>query len=338
MTFLETASWVEVSENRLSSDEGDFHESASVVDRLSRSVGSNVGADTVTDSESKTRSVLNRSLSGVWASHQVFGASTKVVLSFWNPLDAVSERVVDAVERSGPKIPHAAFSNHDGSGNVVDLGVGERSDSSGRSIGPSLLSSRASSDSENAFVSWQDAAECVREARSESLEVASAWGGDGSSGEDTEVQVSLPSSKCWVGWQSRVLSVKHNAPALGVRLNVNLPGRDAEESSVSWLVSVRESEHVIVVRRVDEVRETRLLEVAEGLGVLCRFLRLSEDWEQDGGEDRDDGDNDEEFNKRECFLHGGQITSESMLQAWSSLRTLREKHCKTKVPKLGTLT
>ena len=325
---LEAASGPEVSENRLSSDEGDFHESASVVDRLGRSVGSNVGADTVTDCESKTRSVVYSALSSVWSSHQEVWVAAEVVLSRWVPANAVSQRVVDAVESSGPKIPHCTFSNHDGSGNVVDLGVGERRNSNRRSVGPDSLSSRASSDSENAFVSWQNAADRVREARCERLVEASSWGGDCSSGEDTEVQVSLPSSECWVGWQSRVLSVEHNAPALGVRLNVNLPGRSAKESRVGWLGSVGKSEHVIVVRRVDEVRETRLLEVAEGLGVLCRFLRLSEDWEQDGGEDRDDGDNDEEFNKRECFLHGGQITSESMLQARNNLRALRVRDCK----------
>ena len=141
LSDLEAASGPEVSKNRLSSDEGDFHESASVVDRLSRSVGSNVGADTVTNCESETRSVVNCALSSVWASHQEVWVAAEVVLSRWVPANAVSQRVVDTVESSGPKIPQGAYRNHDGSGNVVDLGVGERRNSNRGSVGPDSLSS-----------------------------------------------------------------------------------------------------------------------------------------------------------------------------------------------------
>jgi len=59
---------------------------------------------------------------------------------------------------------------------------------------------------------------------------------------------------------------------------------------------------VVVIVEVEIPGESELLEVAEGLGGFRGSLGLGKHGKDDGGEDRDDGDDDEKFDKRERFL------------------------------------
>ena len=56
----------------------------------------------------------------------------------------------------------------------------------------------------------------------------------------------------------------------------------------------------VVILRVHGKSDSDLSQVGK-TGALARLLaRLCEDWEEDGGENRDNGDDDEEFDEREA--------------------------------------
>ncbi len=70
---------------------------------------------------------------------------------------------------------------------------------------------------------------------------------------------------------------------------------------------------VVIVAEVDVPGEANLFEIAQGVGGFSRILSLGEDREEDSGEDRDDGDDDEKFDERKrflCFHSSDQIWSE----------------------------
>ncbi|MPM97519.1 hypothetical protein SDC9_144692 [bioreactor metagenome] len=70
-------------------------------------------------------------------------------------------------------------------------------------------------------------------------------------------------------------------------------------------VVVGTGQEIVVHGGVVHQRKTVLAHVAEAAGALSGFPRLAESGEQHRGEDRDDGDYDEQFNEREISLPGG---------------------------------
>ncbi len=66
---------------------------------------------------------------------------------------------------------------------------------------------------------------------------------------------------------------------------------------------MKDGEGVVVVGAVHLLGKGDLLGIAQASGSLGGFFGLGEDGEEDGGEDRDDRDNDEEFDKRKCSFH-----------------------------------
>ncbi len=68
--------------------------------------------------------------------------------------------------------------------------------------------------------------------------------------------------------------------------------------------------HVVRVVQVHLDRRSDLLDVAQVLSLLGGRLGLSKDREEDSGQNRDDGDHDQQFNEGECFFHEGFIPAE----------------------------
>ena len=60
-----------------------------------------------------------------------------------------------------------------------------------------------------------------------------------------------------------------------------------------------------VIITVDGIGENDLLEVGEAGDGLCLGTGLRKGGQQHGGQDRDDGDDDEEFDQREVLFHVG---------------------------------
>jgi len=56
--------------------------------------------------------------------------------------------------------------------------------------------------------------------------------------------------------------------------------------------AITKREQIVAVVRVDQESDAGLLQVGEVCGLLRLHLRLSEDGEQDGREDRDNSDDD----------------------------------------------
>ena len=67
----------------------------------------------------------------------------------------------------------------------------------------------------------------------------------------------------------------------------------------------RGRQDVVVIGEVDMDGRADLLEVADGLRLFGGVFGLCEDREEDGGEDRDDGDHDKQLDQRKCFFHHG---------------------------------
>lgn len=60
---------------------------------------------------------------------------------------------------------------------------------------------------------------------------------------------------------------------------------------------------VVVIAEIDLAGSADLLDVTQGGSFFCGIFCLSEDREQDCGEDCDDGNDDQKLDKRECALH-----------------------------------
>ena len=68
-------------------------------------------------------------------------------------------------------------------------------------------------------------------------------------------------------------------------------------------VSVVVGRSVVRVSAVHREAEANLLDVGKSGSLLGRRLGLGENWEKDGGKNRNDGDNDEQFDERKGFSH-----------------------------------
>ena len=94
----------------------------------------------------------------------------------------------------------------------------------------------------------------------------------------------------------RLIRFENDLNVLHVRLN-------PEVCVAGKATSPRRNECIVVVSHVHELSETLLLRIAERSGLLRGNLSLSEYREQDGSQNRDDGDYDEKLNERKSALN-----------------------------------
>src|SRR6185503_7834070 len=75
------------------------------------------------------------------------------------------------------------------------------------------------------------------------------------------------------------------------------------------IVDVRKNRTVVIVGCVHMRGRRHLLDVAQSSSRLCRFLGLGKYGEQNGGENRDNRDDDEKLDERKGSFHNGYLGS-----------------------------
>jgi hypothetical protein len=85
-------------------------------------------------------------------------------------------------------------------------------------------------------------------------------------------------------------------------VGVNHLGPANPVSLLSVAMVLKHRQRIVVVGGVHHDAEADVLGVGEAGDLLSRSLGLGEHREQDGGQDRDDRDDDEEFDKRKCSI------------------------------------